>query len=55
MKDSVAAAGLSQESYVLEIDGESAHYRFIDALRAGMQLKQEYPHCDVKVRDSSFG
>ena len=39
----------------LKLMASSAHYRFIDALRAGMQLKQEYPHCDVKVRDSSFG
>ena len=57
MKDRVTAGSLSHGSYILQIDGEvrSAHRRFIDALKAGMQLKQEFPHCDVKVRDLFFG
>ena len=56
MKNSVTADSLSHESYILQIDGEvkSAHRRFIDALKAGMQLKQEFPRSDVKVRDLSL-
>ncbi len=56
MKNSVTADSLSHEFYILQIDGEvkSAHRRFIDALKAGMQLKQEFPRSDVKVRDLSL-
>jgi hypothetical protein len=43
------------ESYVLQMDGEvkSRHRRFVNALRAGLQLKQMFPHSDVKVRDAA--
>ena len=42
--------GLPYE-YVLQIDGKvkSAYRRFVDALRAGLELKQMYPQSDVKV------
>jgi hypothetical protein len=29
---------------------ESQHRRFIDALRAGLQLKDQFPQRDIKVR-----
>jgi hypothetical protein len=37
---------------VLQIDGrtKSGHRRFIDALRAGLQLKDQFPQRDIKVR-----
>jgi hypothetical protein len=46
--------GLPYE-YVLQIDGKvkSAYRRFVDALRAGLELKHMYPQSDVKVCDAS--
>jgi len=43
---------LSHEYYVLKVDGRvnSTHRRFMDAVRAGLQLKNEFPQHDVKVR-----
>jgi hypothetical protein len=43
---------LSHEYYLLKIDGRvnSTHRRFMDAVRAGLQLKNEFPQHDVKVR-----
>jgi hypothetical protein len=40
------------EYFVLQIDGrtKSGHRRFIDALRAGLQLKDQFPQHDIKVR-----
>ena len=42
-----------RESYVVEIDGiATAEYCvFVKALRASLQLKQEFPHSSVKLRD----
>lgn len=44
---------LPPESYVVEIDGKirSAFGIFIEALKAGMELKQRFPHSHVKVLD----
>ena len=41
--------------YVLQIDGKvrSSYRRFVDALRAGLELKQKYPQSDVKVCDAN--
>ncbi|MGC2117088.1 MAG: hypothetical protein WA656_21395 [Pseudolabrys sp.] len=41
------------ESYVVEIDGKirSAFGIFIEALKAGMELKQRFPHSHIKVLD----
>ena len=41
--------------YVVQIDGnvESRYRLFVDALKAGLQLKQLHPHCDVRVRDAN--
>ena len=41
------------ESYVVEIDGKirSVYGIFIEALKAGMELKQKFPHSRIKVHD----
>jgi len=38
--------------YVLKIDGRvnSAHRNFMDAVRAALRLKDEFPQHDIKVR-----
>jgi hypothetical protein len=43
---------LPHEYYVLKIDGrvKSAHRDFMDAVRAGLRLKDEFPQHDIKVR-----
>jgi hypothetical protein len=52
MKSSIATYSLPHEYYVLQIDGKakSWHRRFVDALRAGLQLKDQFPRHDIKVR-----
>ncbi|MFZ2092192.1 MAG: hypothetical protein WAU99_10690 [Pseudolabrys sp.] len=44
---------LPPESYVVEIDGKirSVFGIFIEALKAGMELKQRFPHSHIKVHD----
>jgi hypothetical protein len=46
-------ADLPHERYVVEIDGiANSEYRvFVRALTAGLQLKQEFPNSNVKLRD----
>ena len=41
------------ERYVVEVDGQAkAEYRiFVKALKAGLQLKQEFPNSHIKLRD----
>ena len=45
---------LPPESYVVEIDGKirSVYGIFIEALKAGMELKQKFAHSHVKVHDA---
>jgi hypothetical protein len=52
MKNGLAMQGVQHEYFVLQIDGrtKSGHRRFIDALRAGLQLKDQFPQHDIKVR-----
>jgi hypothetical protein len=52
MKNGVATHGLHDEYYVIQIDGrvKSGHRRFLDALRAGLQLRDQFPNHDVRVR-----
>ena len=40
------------EYYVIQIDGlvKSTHRRFLDALRAGLLLRDRFPGHDVKLR-----
>jgi hypothetical protein len=47
--------GLQQyEHYLVQIDGrtKSKHRRFIDALRVGLQLRDQFPTHIVKVRSA---
>ena len=41
-----------QKCFILKMDGHlrSTHKRFIDALKAALQLKDQYPGHDIKVR-----
>jgi hypothetical protein len=52
MKNGIATHSLQHEYFVLQIDGrtKSGHRRFIDALRAGLQLKDQFPQRNIKVR-----
>jgi hypothetical protein len=52
MKNGIATSSdLLHEYYVLQINGRinSTHRRFEDALRAGLLLKYQFPHDDIKV------
>jgi hypothetical protein len=41
------------ESYVVEIDGKFESNRiYIEALKAGMELKQKFAHSHIKVHDA---
>jgi len=54
MKSGIATHSLPHEYYVIQIDGRvrSGHRRFVDALRAGLQLKDQFPQHGIKVRAS---
>jgi hypothetical protein len=43
------------ESYVVEIDGKigSVYRIYIEAIKAGMELKQKFPHSQIKVHDAA--
>jgi hypothetical protein len=45
---------LSAESYVLEVDGKlkSEYATFMEALKAGLELKNKYSQIQVKVYDA---
>ena len=45
---------LHPEFYVVEIDGKirSAYGIFVEALKAGLELKQKFPHSRIKVHDA---
>jgi hypothetical protein len=44
---------LLPECYVVEIDGKiRSEYRiYTEALKAGLELKREFPHSDIKVHE----
>lgn len=44
---------LPPESYVVEVDGKisSVYGLFVEAVKAGMELKQKFPHSHIKVHD----
>jgi hypothetical protein len=44
---------LFPESYVVEIDGKiKSEYRiYTEALKAGLELKREFPHSHIKVHE----
>ena len=41
------------ESYVVEIDGQiqSRYQIYVDAIKAGMTLKQKFPSSEIKVHE----
>jgi hypothetical protein len=51
------AAPLPDEHFVIRVDGrvKSYHRRFLDALREGLQLRDQFPHHDVKVQSMKAG
>jgi hypothetical protein len=51
MKGAVASQ-LPDEQFVIQVDGraKSQHQRFVDALREGLQLRDQFPQHDIKVR-----
>jgi hypothetical protein len=53
MKTLIENNVLPAEHYVVEIDGKvrSEYEIFIEALKAGMELKQKFPHSRIKVLD----
>jgi hypothetical protein len=57
MKNHVIPHHLLHESFVLQIDGrvKSSHRRFVDALRAGLLLKDQFPNHNIKVRALTEG
>jgi hypothetical protein len=51
MKNPIVTHCMPHGCYVLRIDGRlnSTHRRFVDAVRAGLQLKDQFPQHDIKV------
>ena len=51
MKNGIATSNLPHEYFVLQINGrtDSIHRRYEDAVSAGLLLKNQFPHIDVKV------
>lgn len=51
MNDEIATHTAYREYYVVKIDGHanSGHTHYIDALRAGLNLKYQLPDRDIKV------
>jgi hypothetical protein len=49
--ESAIAAHMPDEHFVIRVDGrvKSHHRRFLDALREGLQLRDQFPRHDVKV------
>ena len=49
------AADLTIERYVVQVDGiAKAEYPvFVKALKASLQLRQEFPRCRIKLRDAA--
>ena len=45
---------LPSEGYIVEIDGkfESEYGTLMGALRAGLELRQKFPHAQVNVHDA---
>ena len=57
MRTVIQNNGFSRESYVVEIDGKigSAYGIFVEALKAGLELKQKFPHSRIKVHEADHG
>jgi hypothetical protein len=50
MKNAITAH-LRDEHFIIRVDGrvKSHHRRFLDALREGLQLRDQFPQHEVKV------
>ncbi|MGE5164958.1 MAG: hypothetical protein ACM3IH_13175 [Sphingobacteriales bacterium] len=55
MKAVIEKTVLPPEFYVVEIDGKirSAYGIFVEALKAGLELKQKFPNSQIKVHDAA--
>jgi hypothetical protein len=51
MKNGATRQGPTHEYFVVKCDGlvKSGHRRFVDAVRAGLLLRDQFPQHDVKV------
>jgi hypothetical protein len=51
MKSAIEAY-LPDEHFIIRVDGrvKSHHRRFLDALREGLQLRDQFPQHDIKVQ-----
>ena len=51
MKDGIATHSSADEYFVIQIDGrvKSHHRRFLEALKAGLVLREQFPHHRVKL------
>jgi hypothetical protein len=51
MKGAIATH-LPDEHFIIRVDGriKSHHQRFLDALREGLQLRDQFPQHDIKVQ-----
>jgi hypothetical protein len=54
---SAIVANLPDEHFVIRVDGrvKSHHRRFLDALREGLQLRDQFPQHDIKVQSMQVG
>jgi hypothetical protein len=54
MKNAIATLYLPDERFVVQVDGQprSRHRRFVDALIAGLILRNELPQHDVRVLET---
>jgi len=48
--------GAARDQYLVQIDGITAseHLGFVEALKVGLKLRQQYPLSDVKVRETEM-
>jgi len=55
MKSTIATLILPDQHFVVQVDGQakSEHRRFVDALIAGLVLKNEFPQHEVKVLETT--
>lgn len=55
MNNDVLSQASLDERYIIEVDGKpkSEYGIFVEALIAGLQLKQQFPHSKIRVRDAN--
>ncbi len=55
MKSTIASLNLPDEHFVVQVDGQakSEHRRFVDALIAGLLLRNEFPQHKVQILETS--